>query len=634
MPIRRILIALLLLVHAAPGLQASQTGDSLRYLIDSDATAQERVHALCRLVDRSMSGDPTAALAHAAHAVRLAEGTKDPGLQHMALVALRNVQQSLGMVTEEFSTTLQALERSRAIGDPVRISTDLQALATAYQANHRTEKSVEQARMALAMLLPTKDEAAIAQAEVFLLRALLQHGAYEETIRTGERVLVRTAALAPMEHARARSIIARALIEQGRYGDALPYLAVAGRSFDAEGTPEDRFGHALGQAMASAGTRQFKAAAQHLAAAEALLPAVRDAHAPADLMRAQHKLAVAEKDWVTAHGVLERLQGFQEQEAKRVRDLSLAGMQVMYDLKSRDDDNHQLRDRNARTEALLDDQRASNRYLSASAALLLVLLLVVILMARQAYRSARRIRLKGAVIQKQKDEIHAKNMDLQRQNMRLADALMREERQDIVLSEIHHRVKNNLQVIDALLHIQCGTAHDERVERMLRDAQGRLRAMALVHTTIYRLGDEAAIPVREHIEELSRNILVAFGRHDRVSVAIDAERLTMHAQDLMPLSLVVNELLTNSIKHAFNGREHGSVHIVIRSDDGWFELRYCDDGPAAKESHDLLREGSFGLQLLRTLALQLNGELSAQPGPRLTFCLRFKPDHGALRQAS
>ena len=125
------------------------------------------------------------------------------------------------------------------------------------------------------------------------------------------------------------------------------------------------------------------------------------------------------------------------------------------------------------------------------------------------------------MIERQKDEIHAKNMELQRQNMRLAETLVSEEQKDIVIKEIHHRVKNNLQVIDSLLNMQCGGLQDPATARMLKEAQGRIRAMSLVHGSIFRSGGEEAIPVRNHLQELARHVLAAHGKHDSVSVLVD-----------------------------------------------------------------------------------------------------------------
>ena len=155
--------------------------------------------------------------------------------------------------------------------------------------------------------------------------------------------------------------------------------------------------------------------------------------------------------------------------------------------------------------------------------------------------------------------------------------------------------------------------------------------MALLHAAIYRLGDDTAIPVGNHLEDLARLVLVANGRHDRISMNVDADTIRLHADELMPLSLIVNELLTNSLKHGIPTDAHGSIHIVLRAAGERLELRYSDDG---KQDDSRSRAGSFGAELMRALAEQLNGEITTVDGMRRTTCLVMAPDSLGMRKAS
>jgi two-component sensor histidine kinase len=622
---------LLLLIGAGSSTNASHTGDSLRYVLDTDATASERAKSLCQLSSRVLAHDPATALAHALNAVRMAEMDGDQRLLHEALLAQRIAQSRLGMAPEHLNSTLRSVDIARALGDAAVLSADLHELSQCYRAADRLEQAVEHARQALAITLPIRDALAIARAERFLLETLLRAGRHDEIMRSTERALANTAALPAIEQARLRCLVARSLLAQNRFSDALPHLVSAERSIRVDGTPQDRFDLALDMVAWAAHARRIADGEAHLHEAEKLMGELPVGNTSLPLKRARYSLAAAAKDWKNAHDLMVRIAQESDSAQRAGRQLALAGILMAHEQDAHEQDRDELAERAARSEAQLTDQLASNRALIAALAGLAMLSVALLVLARRHQRSAKRSKLKSAVIERQKEEIHARSLDLQRQNMRLADTLMREERHGIALGEMHHRLKNNLQAIDSLLQMQCGALHDPSAERLLREASGRLRAMALVHQSIYRLGDDSALPLREQLDDLARNVLVAHGRHDRVSVSIDAQAIELNASEMLPISLMVNELLTNSLKHAIAPDAVGSIRIVVRAEGATLSLRYCDDSTMAAGS---IREGSFGMELLRALAEQLNGTITCMPGLQTTFCLELAPESLALRKAS
>ncbi len=630
-PVLLVVIGLLITL----GSRASNVEDSLRYVLDADATLTERSTALLKIARRTMDRDPADALAHAMNALRFAEQSGDQRAEHDALALQGELQLRMGMYAEQLRTTMHALEVSQSLADAGRIGTDLQALSTAYRVNKRMDKAVEEARNALAAIMTTQDKAATQQAERFLMNMLLQAGKFDEVMRAGERAMARCDAQADStEKARIRLLLARTLLAQGQFNNAFPYLTMASRVLTQEGTLDERFALLMDRVSAAVGMHQLAEARALLDAAEALLSIARTEGNRTMIMNQRYKLASAQGEWKEALEHLLSLHAYEDSAQAAGQDLTLAGMQVMYELDRKDQDNHDLRDQNARNEATIVEQRISNRYLLGAAGLLMVLAVALFFTSRSSLRTVRRSRLKSMVIERQTNEIHAKNLELQRQNMRLAESLMSEEQKDIVIKEIHHRVKNNLQVIDSLLNMQCGGLQDPTMIRLLKDAQGRIRAMSLVHGSIYRTGAEAAIPLRNHLEELARNVLAAHGKHDSVSVLVDVARISLSAQDLMPLSLLVNEFLTNSIKYAFNERGFGSIRIILRPNGNGYELLFSDDGTGTGKDGHYLREGSFGLQLIEALSQQLNGELRMLKGAGTTFSLAFFPEGTAQRKAS
>jgi two-component sensor histidine kinase len=315
---------------------------------------------------------------------------------------------------------------------------------------------------------------------------------------------------------------------------------------------------------------------------------------------------------------------------------AMAALRVLHDLERHEKDNAELRASNEQKEVTIAEQRIGNRLLMVLVASLIIAIVALVLSSIFILRIVKRVRLKNAVIRRQHDEIQAKHVELQRQNKRLTETLISEEEKEVLLREIHHRIKNNLQVVDSLLGIQMGQHGDPILERGFREAQGRVRSMAMVHETIYKATTSHQNSLHEHLNKLTRSILVTYGVHDRISVQVDIAPIDLPEDQLLPLTLLVNELLTNSVKYAFEGRESGHVHVVLRPAGERFELIFSDDG-IGKETEAVVGRGhgiSFGTELISILAKQLNGELRELRGSGTAISMVFGPLPQPLRIAS
>jgi len=595
----------------------------------------ERAHTLARTARQVLGDDPAAALGHARNALLLAEQSGDAAAEHRALRALAEAEERLGLHTEFLRTTLRALQVAQVLDDHTAIAEGLQSLSAAYRYNLAMDKAVDEARNALGLVTPLKDQRAIDRAQRFLMATLVAAGRYDEALRCGEDVLRR---LEERPHDATKAgihlEIARVLLAQRKFGDALPFLAQAERILDSKGSPAERFALCIGRARAMAGMGRTKEAEVLLAEAERRLPGADERTNRPALLELRYEVAARTGQWERALRALEELKARADSSHREQVGMRMAGLQAMHELDRKERDNERLRDLNARNEETIAEQRAGSRGLFALAAILLALAAGLALTARHALRTMRRLKLKNELVQRQGEEIHAKNLELQRQNMRLAEALMGEEEKEMVIKEIHHRVKNNLQVVDSLLSLQGGERNDPETDRMFRDAQGRIRSMALVHEHIYRSGGTDNGSLREHLAKLGRNVLAAYGMHDRVSLTVDAVEPGFTVDTMMPLTLVVNELLTNAVKHAFQGRDTGHIRITVRNAGEGYELLFADDGNGLGQGSPFLGERSFGLELVRMLAHQLNGQVDVLKGAGATFSMTFSPDAKVLRKAS
>ena len=190
------------------------------------------------------------------------------------------------------------------------------------------------------------------------------------------------------------------------------------------------------------------------------------------------------------------------------------------------------------------------------------------------------------------------------------------QRKEVLLKEIHHRVKNNLQVISSLLDLQARAARDDETRRLLSESQGRVRSMALIHERLYGSGSDAV-----NFAEYARD-LVAHLRHSlagdsgRVAVTVDIAEEALDMDVAVPCGLVINELLTNALKHAFPEGRAGCVTVSLhRRHDGALELRVADDGIGLPPDVDPDNPGSLGLRIVNILCAQVRGVLETERGP-------------------
>lgn len=575
------------------------------------------------------------ALSYATNASRLAVQIGDSVLLREALIASGAIQQRLGLRTEFTQNSMQALRISLHLARPEWIAADLQTISRARRLNDDPLGAVEEARKAVAVAAPTRDLDLMVSAEAYLLETLIDAGLLVEARRCADRALALSSDMKNAERSAAvRLLMGKAMLAQGKHLDAQPYLVSAERTLCEAGVPEACAQARLALARMAIQAGRIPEASEHIASAQAV---IRSHSTPAlrrQVLEVNRDLALARNDHRAAYGQLSALKAMEDSMRNADRELILTGMRVMHDLDQMDLDNAELRERNTRNEGRIADQQAHNRILIGSTVALLVFTAALLLIVLRTRRIIRWSRMKSAVIERQKNELHAKSLELEQQNLRLRDTLLSEEQKDLVLREIHHRVKNNLQVIDSLLGLHIGDPADPAASRALREAQGRIRAMAMVHTAIYRRGGEHELPVGDHLLELARLVLVAHGRHDAISVVVDAPSDRLHAKELMPLSLIVNELLSNSLKYAFANRDQGHVRIALQRIDGSWVMHFSDNGDCPADERAYVRPGSFGQDLLRALADQLGGQLSIRSVNGTHVRLEFQTEADAIRKAS
>lgn len=202
------------------------------------------------------------------------------------------------------------------------------------------------------------------------------------------------------------------------------------------------------------------------------------------------------------------------------------------------------------------------------------------------------------------------------------------ERITVLIKEMHHRVKNNLQVIASLLRLQAGTISDERLQHAFDQSQSRVTSMALIHEKLYKGDELSELDVGLYIQELFAELVRVNDVSERIQYRTHIEQgLTFDLHTMVPLGLLLNELITNSFKHAFTDRKTGRIKLAITAvQDGAYDLIYTDDGVGIPLSKMQADGGTLGVSLIESLVEQLNGRMTVQGGPLGTnYHIRFRP---------
>lgn len=196
---------------------------------------------------------------------------------------------------------------------------------------------------------------------------------------------------------------------------------------------------------------------------------------------------------------------------------------------------------------------------------------------------------------------------------------------ELLLKEVHHRVKNNLQVISSLLSLQARHVVDPRALEMFKESQNRVRSIALFHEKLYQSKDLGHVGAAEYLNTLIANLLDAYGaKSTAVALEVEPQDILLDLDVAIPLGLVLNELISNALKHAFPNGRRGQIRVRLGgSNIDRYRLVVSDDGIGFPADLDFRNAPSLGLQLVCTLVGQLAGTIELVDAPGTTFNVTF-----------
>lgn len=196
---------------------------------------------------------------------------------------------------------------------------------------------------------------------------------------------------------------------------------------------------------------------------------------------------------------------------------------------------------------------------------------------------------------------------------------------EFLLKEIHHRVKNNLETISSLLALQTAQIENQELHDIMLESQNRVHSMGMIHQNLYQGDNLAAIEMKHYFENLGKFVIDSFDATDQISLSVSMEALELNVERAIPIGLIVNELITNSLKYAFPGHREGKITISLYQNNAHLYLHFADDG-IGMDTKSKIKGTGFGTQLIKLLTQQLDGKmtLSTQFGTEVYFEFYFE----------
>lgn len=288
-------------------------------------------------------------------------------------------------------------------------------------------------------------------------------------------------------------------------------------------------------------------------------------------------------------------------------------MQAKFELDTKERDNQLLRKQGSLQREIINKETLVRKVIMASCIILLLLLLLLYSRYRNKIKT-------NAILQKQQAEIRHAYGSLEKM-VGEKSKLLREK--EFLIKEIHHRVKNNLQLTMSLLNTQSNYLQNEAAIRAINDSQYRLKSISMIHQKLYQGEDEGQISIKAYIYEMLEYLKDSFSSGESIRFQVDVDDVLLDAGIAVPLGLIMNEAITNIFKYAFPDTKHGLVEIILRVEDEIIAFAVKDNGTGLPPGVKVARGGSLGFDLIQMLSAQLEGTLKIESNKGVQIYLTF-----------
>ncbi|GAB4021270.1 hypothetical protein GCM10028773_29460 [Spirosoma koreense] len=392
------------------------------------------------------------------------------------------------------------------------------------------------------------------------------------------------------------------------YKETLAWYAKNGLDFEASQQAEQELGTFYFK------QNDLKQATYHLEKALSFFPQKNSLSTIKDIHLLLFKIDSAQGNYVEAIRHFRTHKALNDSLFNEVKSKQIASLQIKYDTRQKEHDIDLLRKQSRLQQIELTHEKTTRNGIIAGAVLLAGLLGV----------SYNRYRLK----QRSNQLLHAKQAEINQKNSSLEQVLGEKEglleEKEWMLREIHHRVKNNLQIITSMLNAQLDFLQEPKAIAAIKDSQNRVQAMALIHQKLYQSENLALVNMPELIGEIVDYLVESFPDTESIRTKLDVSAIQLDVSQAIPIGLIINEAVTNSLKYAFPLDRSGLITVQFQpAGTLTYRLTIADDGVGLPTGLDLNRTQTLGLTIIRGLSRQLGGTLVIQHDAGVHIQLEF-----------
>ena len=333
------------------------------------------------------------------------------------------------------------------------------------------------------------------------------------------------------------------------------------------------------------------------------------------LALAQYKIDSSEGNYLSANRNYQKYQHLIDSGFNLKRSRQIDEMTIQYNVAQKEKDLQLLQNREELQKAELSREKLTRNIIIIVSSFILILFALVYNRYQLRQRS-------NKLLQAQQKIISQKNESLQR-TVHEKDDLLKEK--EWLVREIHHRVKNNLQIVISLLNAQSEYLNHPSALHAIKESRERMQAIAILHQKLYQAEASPKINMRSYIKELIENIQQSFDNAERIHFQVDVADIALGMSKSVPLGLILNEAITNAIKYAYPENSKGNIQILLQPIEGQqLQLVITDQGIGLPEGFDIEQNHTLGLQLIKLFAEQLKGDLKFINRNGLEIVLSFK----------
>ncbi|MDR7369900.1 histidine kinase dimerization/phosphoacceptor domain -containing protein [Flavobacterium aquidurense] len=321
------------------------------------------------------------------------------------------------------------------------------------------------------------------------------------------------------------------------------------------------------------------------------------------------KLDSAAGNYISAISHLRKYEKAKDSIFNDLKFYQISNLQIKYETEKKDKNIHVLTNQSELQKVKIKN----DKIIKIVAGVILILLLIITILIFRSYKNKK----------ESNEKLELSKLDIEKKNKVLKNVVKEKE---WLLKELHHRVKNNLQVVMSLLNTQSSYLKDEYAVDAIKNSQNRIYSMSLIHQRLYQSDGLSCVKISEYIKELVNYLKDSY--QSESNYILDIEDIEMHVSQAVPIGLILNEAITNALKYAFPDQKKGTIKISLRHfEDDYFALEISDNGIGIEGEIDITKYNSLGMKLMEGLSSDLNGEFKVTSSNGLKISVVFLYDY-------